>query len=272
MLKLLKYSINIWQLTAMRDILEGLFDQQALDPSEAVRRDTRPRQVRRFYQRAEASAGGADFRVLLDGRPVRTPARRVLTAPNRVIAEALATEWNAQSDMIDPATMPLTRLANSIIDGVVDAPDRVAAEAQKYLESDLVFYRADAPDTLVARQSEAWDPILAFARDELGARFMLAQGIVYVQQPETALAAARLAIPRDPWPLGAFHAVTTLTGSALIALAVLRGKLSVEQAWSAAHVDEDWNMEQWGADEATTARRAVRFAEMRAACLVLRGS
>lgn len=256
----------------MRDLIEELFGKPVADPGEAIRRDARPRLVRRFYGRAEVATGEGDFRVLLDGRPVQTPARRPLVAPNRALAEALAAEWAAQTDVIDPAAMPLTRLANSIIDGVADAQDRVAAEAQKYLETDLVCYRADAPEKLVARQAAAWDPILAFAREEWGARFVCGQGLVFVQQPEAALAAACAAIPRDPWRLGAFHALTTLTGSALIALAVLHGRLSAEQAWAAAQVDEDWNMEQWGADDPAQARRALRFAELQAACLVLRGA
>jgi len=256
----------------MRDILEELFSEPVLDPAEAVRRGARRRLPKRFYQHAAAAAGDGDVRVLLDGRPVHTPARRVLAAPTHVLADALAKEWNVQAEVIDPASMPLTRLANSIIDGVADAPARVAAEAEKYLETDLIFYRAAAPEKLVARQAATWDPILTFARDEFGARFLLGQGLIFVQQPEAALAAVCAAIPREPWRLGAVHAVTTLTGSALIALAVMHGKLSAEQAWAAAHVDEDWNMEQWGADQLALARRAFRLAEMQAACLALRGA
>ena len=146
----------------------------------------------------------------------------------------------------------------------------MAAEAGKYLASDLVCYRAEGPDGLVARQAGAWDPVIAWAREALGARFVVGEGMVFVVQPETALAAARAALPRDPWRLGAFHAVTTLTGSALIALAVLNGRLGVEDAWRAAHVDEDWNMDFWGRDELALERRAARYAEMGAACLVLR--
>ena len=208
--------------------------------------------------------------MLLDGRPVKTPARRTLAAPTRALAEALAAEWEAQRDVVDPAKMPLTRLANSIIDGVADTPAAVAAEAEKYLASDLVCYRAEGPDGLVARQAGAWDPVIAWAREALGARFVVGEGMVFVVQPEAALAAARAALPRDPWRLGAFHAVTTLTGSALIALAVLNGRLGVEDAWRAAHIDEDWNMDFWGRDELALERRAARYAEMRAACLVLR--
>src|SRR5271163_5161061 len=139
--------------------------------------------------------------------------------------------------------MPLTRLANAIIDGVADAARPVAAEIEKCLGSDLLFYRAGAPGDLRARQARLWDPVLAWARDLLGASFVLGEGVVHVSQPPDALKAAGAAIPKDPWRLGAVHAVTTLTGSALIALALSRGALSADAAWQAAHVDEDWNME-----------------------------
>ncbi len=171
--------------------------------------------------------------------------------------------------------MPLTRLANSIIDGVADAAAPVAAETAKYLASDLLFYRASTPEGLVARQAAAWDPLIAWAHAALGARFVLGEGLAYVAQPNAALEAARAAIPYDTsnvkeiWKLGALHSITTLTGSALIALAVLRGRLSIDDAWSAAHVDEDWNMDTWGRDEIALERRAFRFAEMQAAGKVL---
>jgi chaperone required for assembly of F1-ATPase len=200
---------------------------------------------------------------------VRTPARHPLAAPTQALAQALAAEWEAQRHMIDPAMMPLTRLANTIIDGVAAAPAAVTAEVERYLACDLVFYRAPGPAGLVARQDAAWDPVLAWARDALGARFVLAQGIVFVAQPPQALAAASAAIPPAPWPLGALHSITTLTGSALIALALAAGAVSVDAAWAAAHVDEDWNMDFWGRDELALERRASRFAEMQAAATVL---
>src|SRR5229473_2020819 len=167
----------------MRDLFEEIFTNQPLDPTEAARRAMRPQLRRRFYQRAEVADGEGSFGVVLDGRPVKTPARRLLAA-------ALAAEWEAQRDVVDPAKMPLTRLVNSIIDGVANAPAAVAADAEKYLASDLVYYRAEAPEGLVARQADAWDPVLAWAHEALGARFALAQGMTYVAQPETALAAA----------------------------------------------------------------------------------
>jgi chaperone required for assembly of F1-ATPase len=258
----------------MRDIFEEIFVQAPIDPVEAVRRSARSQLRRRFYKNAHVDiahegSGAGGFAIQLDGRAIRTPARRVLEAPTCALADALAAEWNAQAELIDPLNMPLTRLANSIIDGVVDAPAAVAAEIEKYLGSDLVVYRAPGPQGLIARQALAWDPLLAWARETLGARFVLAEGISFVAQPAAALAAARAAIPRDPWRLGALNAITTLTGSALIALAVLAGRLSAEEAWAAAHLDEDWNMDFWGRDELALERRAFHFAEMKAAAMVL---
>lgn len=254
----------------MREIFAEIFDSSPIDPTEAAKRAMRPRLPRRFYQDVSLSEADDGVGILLDGRPVKTPARRPLAAPTPTLAEAIAAEWRAQGEVVDPAKMPLTRLANSIIDGVAAAPDAVAAEIARYLASDLVFYRAEGPEGLVASQAQAWDPVIDWARQALGARFVLGQGIVHVAQPEAALAAARAAIPHDPWRLGALHVVTTLTGSALIALKLFAGQLSAEDAWSAAHVDENWNMQTWGRDELALERRAERFAEMQAAATVLR--
>jgi chaperone required for assembly of F1-ATPase len=253
----------------MRDLFEDIFKNAPLDPTQAARRAARPHLRRRFYQQADVEEADGEFRIVLDGRPVKTPARRTLATPKRALAQALAAEWNAQRDVIDPAKMPLTRLANTIIDGVVEAPSAVAAEVERYLACDLVFYRAPGPAGLVTRQAKAWDPVLAWVRETLGADFVLAQGIAFVAQPAQSLAAAGSAIPTDPWRLGAVHAVTTLTGSALLAIALARGGLSVDAAWAAAHVDEDWNMELWGRDQLALERRAARFAEMQAAATVL---
>ena len=252
----------------MRDILEDIAGSDPLDPTESARRNMRPQLRKRFYQRAHVGEA-APFAVLLDNRPVRTPAGNALALPSRALGEAVAAEWDAQQERIDPAVMPLTRLVNSIIDGVAMAPAPVADEVAKYLGSDLVCYRADTPAGLVARQAQHWDPILDWARETLGARFVLAEGVMFAAQPDHAIAEASAAIPSDPWRLGAVNVITTLTGSALIALALAQGRLSVDEAWAAAHVDEDWNMSQWGRDEVALARRATRFAEMQAAGQVL---
>jgi chaperone required for assembly of F1-ATPase len=276
--------------------MRGLFEaNQTDDPVEAARRAVRPVRRRRGYKTVSIAAGESGYgesgyAVHLDGKPVRTPARRLLAAPTVELAGALAEEWAAQGEYIEPAKMPLTRLGNTIIDGVAAARGQVAAEIRKYLASDLVFYRAETPAALRARQAQHWDPIVAWARQALGADFKVGSGVVHIAQPAAALDAAGAAIPddatqedaiqgdailgdailEDNWRLGALHAATTLTGSALIALALMRGVITADAAWAAAHVDEDWNMEQWGRDEIAQQRRAFRFTEFQAAAEVLR--
>jgi chaperone required for assembly of F1-ATPase len=250
--------------------MRELFDNGSPEsPVEAARRSVRRSQRKRFYDNATATAADDGFAVRLDSKSVRTPAGRLLAAPTLALAQAIAAEWNAQGDVIDPAKMPLTRLVNAITDGVSDHMGPVAAEVEKYLTSDLVCYRAVSPKGLVERQVKEWDPILDWARETLGADFSVGEGVIPVTQPAYALTAAGAAIPNDPWRLGAVNAVTTLTGSALIGLALMRGRLTAEQAWRAANVDEDWNIEQWGGDETALERRAFRFAELQAAAKML---
>lgn len=255
----------------MRDILTEIFENQPLDPRESARQGGRPTLRKRFYLHAragEVEQGG--YPLLLDGKPVVTPAKRKLAAPSRALAEKIAQEWDAQTEAIDPGRMPLTRLANVVIDALVASPQPVIDEVAKFLGSDLICYRADAPAGLVERQAQAWDPVLAWARDALGARFVQVEGVVYAEQPREAVAAARAAIPTEPWALGAVASVTTLTGSALLALALSAGRIDAATAWAAAHVDEDWQMQHWGRDDVALARRAFRFAEMEAAATVLK--
>lgn len=254
----------------MRDIFEDIFKGEPLDPVELARRSVRRTLRKRFYESASVVEESSVFAVTLDGKPVRTPARHSLAAPTRELAMAIAAEWNAQAELIDPANMPLTRLANSIIDGVADNPDEVRNDIVKYLGSDLLFYRADGPEGLTERQAAAWDPIVRWAADTLGARFIMVEGVVFAAQPEQAIAAAAKAIPDNIWRLGAVHSIMTLTGSALLALALAHGAVSAENAWTAAHVDEDWQMEQWGRDTLAMERRDHRAAEMTAAATVLR--
>ena len=257
----------------MRDIFTEIFENQPVDPRDAARRGARPILRKRFYERAhvgEAAGEGDGYPVLLDHKPVRTPARRALAAPTRALAETIAEEWNAQSDVIDPARMPLTRLANAVIDAVVEQAQPVAEVVAQYLGSDLLLYRAAVPAGLRERQAQSWDPVLAWAQYALGARFVPIEGVMFAAQPREAIAAARAAIPADPWALGAVSSITTLTGSGLLALALAHGQIDVAAAWAAAHVDEDWQMEYWGRDELALARRANRFAALQAAATVLR--
>jgi chaperone required for assembly of F1-ATPase len=254
----------------MRELFDEVAGKSPLDPEEAVRRTTRGPQRKRFYVKAGIVQSPDGFTITLDGRPVRTPSGRALAAPVAGIAEAIAAEWDAQQEIIDPLTMPLTRFANSVVDAVVDRVGLVADDVAKYFGSDLLCYRAGHPEALVAREAQLLDPVLFWAADMLGAHFILGEGIVHVRQPDSAVAAARAALPDDPWSIAAVHVITTLTGSALLALALFRGAIGQDQVWAAAHVDEDWNIDQWGVDEEVAVRRAARLVDFEAAAFILK--
>jgi chaperone required for assembly of F1-ATPase len=221
---------------------------------------------KRFYTSVSVAPREGGFAVLLDGRGIKTPKRKDLVLPSRALADAVAAEWTAQTERIDPGTMPLTRIANTAIDAVADHMREVAADIVAFAGSDLLCYRASAPEGLVARQKALWSPVLDWARDVLGAGFSLAAGVVHIAQPKEALARIAAALEAlDPFRVACLHVMTTLTGSALLALAHARGRLNLEDAWAAAHVDEDWQIEQWGRDAEADARRVKRFAEFEAA-------
>jgi chaperone required for assembly of F1-ATPase len=210
------------------------------------------------------------FWLLLDGKPVRTPAKNELQLPTRALAEAVAEEWEAQGERIDPATMPLTRLVNTIIDGVIARQAEVRAEIVKYASCDLLCYRARGPEELIRRQADTWDPVLEWMGDTYGAGLSVVEGIMPAPQPTAATAAVARAIDaHDPFALASIHMMTALMGSAVLALAHAHGQLSAAEAWSAAHVDEDWQISQWGEDGEAKARRERRWSEMQAASRLL---
>ena len=227
----------------------------------------RPALPQRFYKETSVEPQDGTFVLTLDGRPARTPGRQPLAAPNRAVGDALAAEWQAQGAEIDPAAMPLTRLVNSAIDGVAPNMAAVADDLLKYARSDLVCYRAGEPERLAEEQALAWDPILAWAHEAMGARLVLAEGVMFVTQPEAALAAIRAQIVAlgSPFLLAALHVMTTLTGSVLIALAHAAGQLTADEAWSAAHIDEQFQERLWGEDAEALKRRATRKADFMAA-------
>jgi chaperone required for assembly of F1-ATPase len=241
-----------------------------------ARRDLNSNLPKRFYKEAAAQEQDGAYAILLDGKGARTPARNKLALPTLAAAKAVAEEWSAQAEFIDPRNMPMTRIVNSAIDGVAAQIEPTVAEIAKYASSDLVCYRAGEPEALVIAQSAAFDPVLAFARKTLGALFICAEGVIHVEQPESSRRAVIDAVrtiggdPAEaPFALAALHVITTLTGSALLALAVAHGEMTAEQAWSAAHVDEDYQMKLWGADDDALERRARRWSEMKAAAQLL---
>lgn len=218
--------------------------------------------ARRFYKQVSVAGAAAPFTVKLDDRPLRTPLKRPLDLPTRPLAEAVAAEWQAQAQQIEPHRMPFTKLANTALDRVATDMDRIVGEIVDFAGSDLVCYRAANPPDLVERQARIWQPVLDWARQAFQGEFMATEGIVHVAQPPASLAALRRFLSTEsPWTLTALHNMTTLTGSALIsAMACERGLLPAE-AWLAAHVDEDWQIEQWGWDEEARHRRAFRKRE-----------
>jgi len=240
------------------------------NPMAAAQRHARPALPKRFYEAATVSAHDGLHALALDGRLARTPGRNIVAVPTRPVAEALAAEWAAVDDIIDPAHMPLTRLVNVALDRMAGAATEVRDEIVRYAGSDLVCYRAGEPEELVTRQRKLWDPVLAWAAETLGHRFNLAEGVVAIAQPPALLAAFDAALgDLEPLPLTGLHVVTTVGGSAILALALIRGQLSGEEAWMAACLDEDWQAERWGADEEALARRAARRGEFDAALRLL---
>ncbi len=256
----------------MRDDLSAIFVEAGeRDPIKAARQDFRRPPPKKFYSQVGVEARDGGFALTLDGKPVRTPARAPLIAPTRALAEAMAAEWRRQGQFIDAADMPVTRMVNTALDGVSRAMQATAAEIVRFAASDLVCYRAGEPDSLVAAQNAAWGPVLEHFRAFLGARFLCAEGVVFVTQPPASLALIEQRVAREAQKpdgalrLAALHVMTTLTGSALIALAMIDGALGLEAAWAAAHVDEDHEARLWGADEEASSRRAARLKDMRAA-------
>lgn len=258
----------------MRDLLASGNhgnDEGPRDPEIAARAAARRNLPKRFYKTVGVDPSAEGFAVVLDGRPVRTPARQLVDLPREDTAKLVANEFEAQETHIDPATMPVTRLVNTAIDGIANDMQAVEEDIMRFAASDLVCYRADGPESLVDLQNEHWDPVLDFARSSLNARFILAEGIVHAEQPREAIGAVGIHLQRFPGPfrLAAIHTMTSMTGSALLALAVAMGSINAEDAWTAAHVDEDWNISQWGDDAEALQRREFRKADMMAAVALL---
>ncbi|MCC4243489.1 ATP12 family chaperone protein [Stappia indica] len=255
----------------MRDLLSDIEDGGTTDPVERARTLSRRELPKRFYKEVQVARQEDGLHaVQLDGRSVKTTGRNLLALAEEQIAARIADEWAAQGKEIDPATMPLTRIANTAIDAVPARAGEVADDVTAYAGNDLLFYRADSPQELVERQNVTWGPVLSWAEGRFGGRFVLAEGIMPVRQDAALLARIREALtPLPPLPLAALHVATTLSGSALLALALMEGELSADAAWAAAFVDEDWNIEQWGQDPEAAALRAVRRRDFDAAALIL---
>jgi len=218
--------------------------------------------VKRFYKEASV---GADHDILLDGRRVQTPGRVPLAVPNARLAEAIADEWQAQAEVIDPRGMRLTGLANAAIDRIAPARESFAHGLAIYGESDLLCYRAEGPAPLRARQAERWDPILAWARDRYGIAFEVTSGIIHMAQPPETIARLAAAVAtRGPFELAGLSPLVTVSGSLVIALALAEGAIGLDPAWAAASLDEQWQVDQWGEDAEAMHALANRRADFAA--------
>ncbi|OFX05417.1 MAG: hypothetical protein A3D94_20935 [Alphaproteobacteria bacterium RIFCSPHIGHO2_12_FULL_66_14] len=207
--------------------------------------------MKRFYKETAIEAAEGGFRVLLDGKPMRTPAKAILVVPTKPLAEAIAAEWSGVPDKaeINAAHLPLTRLAATGLDRVVPRREEVIADTAKYAGSDLLCYRATTPVSLVKLQHDAWQPLLDWVAERYGARLKVAEGISFVDQPEQALANLRDAVSgHADLALSALYNLTHTAGSLVIALAVAEGRLTSEAAFAAAQVDELYQIERWGDD------------------------
>lgn len=232
----------------------------------------RPALPKRFYKVVSVSETPDGYAVLLDGRAIKTPKRRTLSVPTAALAEAVAAEWEAQGETIDPHTMPMTQLANTVIDGIVETQAAVAESFVTFARADLLCYRVAYPESLARAQAETWQPVLDWAEAAFGARFRVTTEIQPIDQPDETLAAIRaVCAAYDPWRLAALHALAGVYGSAVLALAVLEGHIAADRASLAARVDETHQAERWGEDAearrradalAAEAAAAARFAEL----------
>lgn len=205
--------------------------------------------MKRFWTAAAAVAADGVWTIELDGRPVRTPARALLKVRQPALAEAIAAEWREAGETIDPRAMPMTGLANAALDHVAADPDAFATSLAKYGEGDLLTYRADAPPELIARQAQAWDPLLTWARRRYDVDFAVTKGVSFVPQPPATVTRLHHAIlARDPFTLAGLSPLVTIGGSLVAGLAVAEQAVTAEEAWSAVALEDAWQLEKWGSD------------------------
>ncbi len=216
---------------------------------------------KRFWKETTVAAVGPGFTVHLDDRPLRTPLKAAMILPSKALAGMIASEWEAQQGRIDPETMPATRSANSAIDKLSVQREAVIDMLAAYGETDLLCYRAERPLALVTRQATTWNPVLTWAATALEAPLNVTSGVIPVAQAPASIARLRAEIAAlDDFQLAAFHDLVAISGSLLLALALIHGQIDVAEAWGASRLDETWQSEQWGIDEDAAAAEVVKQA------------
>lgn len=223
--------------------------------------------LKRFWSEVAVVEGA----ILLDGRSVKTPARAPLILPTAALGDAIAAEWRAVGERVDPRAMPMTGLANAAIDHVAPDPPAFVATMGAYAETDVLCYRAAAPPDLVARQALVWDPLLDWARDRFDVAFVITAGITHVTQPPVTVAGlAAATAAHAPFALVALSQLVTIAGSLIIALAVAEDVLTPAEGFAAAHLDELWQAERWGEEWSSAEARAARLTDFKAAARFLK--
>lgn len=218
---------------------------------------------KRFWKEAKAAEVSGGFRVELDGRPVKTPAKTEVILPSLALAEAVAAEWDAQQGEVDPTAMPFTRMSNSALDKVASQHSEVAAMLAEYGGSDLLCYRASSPQELIDRQAALWDPLLDWAAAQFGGRLTVASGVMHVAQDQTVLdAMAQPLHDMDSFRLAAFHDLVGISGSLVLAYAAMHNHCGIDAIWDLSRIDETWQEEQWGIDEEAAEQAAVKKSEL----------
>ena len=226
--------------------------------------------MKRFWTSADTVAAEDGWAVHLDGRPVKTPAKREVVVPVPAMADRIAAEWDAQEEAVNPLTMPMTRFAATCLDRVAPEQAAVAANIASYGETDLLCYRAEHPVALIRRQADGWDPVLDWAAETFGARLLVGAGIIHVAQaPEAVGALARRVDAEAPWALTALAELTTISGSLVLALGVRHGHLAADRAWDLSRIDEQWNIDEWGEDHEAAEQAARKRADFLHAAEVL---
>jgi chaperone required for assembly of F1-ATPase len=226
--------------------------------------------VKRFYEVASVAGRPQGHAILLDGREVKTPAKRPLLVPTEALAQAIAEEWAAQGEKVVPASMRLTTIACTVIDRLPERRNAAVGQIAAFAETDFVCYWASEPEELVRRQQAAWQPLLDWATERFDAPLRHTSGVMPLAQPTEAVTALRRAVEAlDPWRLAALHGATTVSGSLVIGLALVHGRLDADAAWRAARVDHDFQEERWGRDDLAAAATANAHADLAAAARLL---
>ncbi len=217
--------------------------------------------TKRFWTEAVAEPCDGGYTVRLDARFVKTPLKAALTLPTLEMAQAIAAEWDAQTGLVKPQTMPVTRAANSAIDKIVPQFDEVAGLLAAYGASDLICYRAEGPQALVSRQKLAWDPLISWSADALHAPLVATAGVIHIAQPEQSLIRLTAQLTMlDPFRLAGIHDLIAISGSLVLALAITHRKVTAKQAWDLSRIDETWQQDLWGIDDEAAELAAYRRA------------